>query len=336
MSDFLGRLAARQLDQAAPLRPNLEPIFGAPRATEIPESEPDSPRLQAVDLFPPDVAPPHRAVQDVALAFGPAPAAREPIHPPVRERILSRPADLDLVETTERTPSAAAPIVTPPSIGQPSDSAPFFPSSIRSRAAQTKRTVVLPVLMSRRLDSDTEPLRQRAVRRAADQGGLVVSADVPAHSALAPPRPIVPAETHAHADQTEIPPQVTSVPIVPVETHARREDTEAPRETAGEPIVPRLGPGPSRATSNRVGDRGLATRSTFREPAARPTPAPPADRAVVAPRTQTTVHVTIGRVEVRAVMPAAPPPRVAAPPSAPARISLEQYLEARTRRAGSS
>jgi hypothetical protein len=40
-----------------------------------------------------------------------------------------------------------------------------------------------------------------------------------------------------------------------------------------------------------------------------------------------TVNVTIGRIEVRAVTPAAPPPKRTAPPAA--RLALEDYLKQR-------
>jgi hypothetical protein len=41
------------------------------------------------------------------------------------------------------------------------------------------------------------------------------------------------------------------------------------------------------------------------------------------------IHVTIGRVEVRAVMPPPTPPRPAAPPPAAPKLSLEEYLKQR-------
>jgi hypothetical protein len=42
---------------------------------------------------------------------------------------------------------------------------------------------------------------------------------------------------------------------------------------------------------------------------------------------QQTIHVSIGRVEVRAIMP--PAPRPVAPPPGPQRLSLEEYMKAR-------
>jgi hypothetical protein len=43
------------------------------------------------------------------------------------------------------------------------------------------------------------------------------------------------------------------------------------------------------------------------------------------------IHVTIGRVEVRAIVTTPPPPRPSAPPAATPKISLEEYLEQRNR-----
>jgi hypothetical protein len=76
-------------------------------------------------------------------------------------------------------------------------------------------------------------------------------------------------------------------------------------------------------------------RTAALEPALDRRPAPPVaamvrvEREMTTPRDQPTIHVSIGRVDVRAVMAPAPPP--ARTPASVDRLSLEDYLHGRHR-----
>lgn len=120
----------------------------------------------------------------------------------------------------------------------------------------------------------------------------------------------------------------TRSPSVAVDTSRAHEDRPqapelaAPRRTAPVAIRPviREATQPPRPTSSR---RGTGTPSAEREA--------PAERAAgpnVEPPAPPTVHVHIGRVEVRAGMPPATPSRSADRPTAP-RTTLEDYLSGR-------
>jgi hypothetical protein len=66
----------------------------------------------------------------------------------------------------------------------------------------------------------------------------------------------------------------------------------------------------------------LAARETMARPAAAKAPV----AAAVHPRPEPSVQVTIGRVEVRAIFPEAPPARIPAPRARPT-VSLDEYLK---------
>jgi hypothetical protein len=121
-------------------------------------------------------------------------------------------------------------------------------------------------------------------------------------------------------------PAVATAAVVPVTEAVRLLET---------PRAPAVGDAPGPTGESTPAPPPRTVRNTFLEPAPdrrQPAPAAPAiriDRAPTAPSGPPTVHVSIGRVDVRAIVtPTASPAR---PPVSVNRLSLEEYLRGRPR-----
>ena len=83
-----------------------------------------------------------------------------------------------------------------------------------------------------------------------------------------------------------------------------------------------------RETTNRE-TRTILPRAITTAPAAPPRIAIPAPERIESAQAERDVHITIGRIDVRAVTPAAPKPRQA---KTPRTLTLDEYLDQRSRR----
>jgi hypothetical protein len=184
-----------------------------------------------------------------------------------------------------------------PTISEPPPPAIVAPPAAPS-PVEVSRTVapasITAARPARQPEDGNQPLTDARRLTVSDDhaGARLEATDHPNPAAGPAPRP---AGSQASAIQPLPPPPVSPAP-------------ESKLPVPVTPTVPR-GPAPRDFT-------GKAETPAVRVPSRRAEPPPPA------------IHVTIGRVEVRAVPPAAPPPHPAQP-TAP-RVSLDEYLRGRT------
>lgn len=130
----------------------------------------------------------------------------------------------------------------------------------------------------------------------------------------ASPQSIVREKTTERVERTET--RIVTPPAERMEV-VRERDTHHVIETKAAPAAPRI------AERERPPRRDTPITRP-------PSPATPMFHREPMPEAAPTIHVTIGRVDVRAVMPGAPAQRTETAPRAPA-LSLEDYLAQRNR-----
>jgi hypothetical protein len=201
-----------------------------------------------------------------------------------------------------------APLVKP-------DLAPVFAAP---RSAAIFEAVALPEEGTTMIESATTNAAQSRPNSNFGQP-LVKDSSPPVPTRLLGSRPASSHDGTASPDRSavEIHDEFTVPPVAP------SASLSAVREPA--PVVNRWSPGRTALESKAAEPTTLTKISEriFAEPAVKFKPAPQVSQTA-APA----VQVTIGRVEVRAVLPSAPAPRVVER-KAPARLTLEQYLRAR-------
>ncbi|HXU68334.1 MAG TPA: hypothetical protein VN947_03345 [Polyangia bacterium] len=145
---------------------------------------------------------------------------------------------------------------------------------------------------------------------------------------LRPASAIPSAAAHAPQLTNELRTLPSTRVTVTARTEAGQQDDDGDAAPlAAEPIAAPTTPAASATASPAAAPtRGAVRPSRVQRPSAPSTPAPTATTAAEPP----VVHVTIGRIDVRAAAPAPPPPRR---PQAtrPTALSLEQYLAQRDR-----
>jgi hypothetical protein len=298
MSDYLTNLAARSLNQAPLLRPRLTPVFGAPAVTvawRIPEAAgPENPPAHDSEQHP---------LQN-----------RESTRRTSPQPELLRPAVPMVSASPSPSSLGSEPILT---------SAPGIspePQLILAEQGKTNERLHVPA-------QTVEDKGPPAVRYGSNltQSHLTplptgVTHGEPSNRALAAQnmRPSSPAApTHTVATSTESAEHVSEAAQAPphfAEVFASRE--EQPRETAIRPA--------HRVPAPEVPHRTVSVTAT-RKHVAVVSAIPP---FIESPEPAPTIHVTIGRIEIRAI-PATQPAR----PAAPARsaITLDEYLKNRSR-----
>lgn len=299
MPDFFTRLAERTLGLADTIQPIVPSLFapGAPLIDAELAAEPaiEERATQPDRAVPPEIdAPAERQRPDQtrqAEPIPPRPVVRQPNAQPAPTVERVRPAQPQNnpgpgSEPTRTTPHAEAPHQIAPSAVPPTS--PISPAAGRSQpASQIMRRVESTQIVSR-----AEPAPSSESRS-------------PRPSIDPPPTSITPSRSHSLVSEQPVDRELpgTSTPLVPVaderqpQSVERREiatPVERPELVAREPSLP----------------RHQFTPRTPEPPAAQPAPQ---------------IHVSIGRIEVRAVTPppaAAPQPK----PTPTPRMSLDDYL----------
>ena len=292
MSDYLGNLAARSLGLVPVARPRVASRFE-------PASGPPRPGVPLASTY-------------VVVESADRPSAVVPPH---------------TTRTFEQDTIALAQPRTLPIVQQ---------EAIEVRANHTGWT--RPRRTTRSDGEAPDPLVGSATDR------LSSATEPPASPTVFAPHPI--ASLEPHLLPIEPPQPVTARTVAaPVTTDASRPESE------GRPV---LSADPEYVRRQRLEDRLSVLERSLRRPASPgepgsrvvppaptvpviqpPEPAPPVIRTasalIVAPESTRTVHVTIGRVDVRAVVPTPAAPRTRTRAAAPAAsLSLEEYLKQRS------
>ena len=289
---YLGRLAARMHDDEPPLQRRRPALF---EPTSIPPMEPAEPFGESVEVMREDAAPLAAAVR-----------RREPEPRAFEATPLVSPSQAPSVPTMRHFPASVsprAPEITEPAIPARQPPRMAEAPSLRGDEPQPMQALAVDRTISERAPTATSiaaamPKASAAPAAPPDQSVRPVQTErAPSHPAPVEARPL-------RAEQRAVkPPDAESI-------FARREESAKP---APSPIVNRArepeGARPSVRTS-------IATSPAHTAPIARaraPMPSP--------------VHVTIGRIEVRAVP--APSPQKRDTPVAGPRLTLDDYLRGR-------
>jgi len=145
-------------------------------------------------------------------------------------------------------------------------------------------------------------------------------------------------------DAPHQPPHVSIARTRPLETSTAQMASQSRRPVAEQPTLTQAAPAegtadaPLRDITHRPREAPLEPAISPAEPSGIPKPRPLVLEAVIArpreaphaePKATRTIHVTIGRIEVRAVMPPAPPAPRPRPTQPVPLLSLEDYLKQR-------
>ena len=307
MSDYLTHLAARTTGAATTIRPRLNSVYEPPSVSETTpefetaEANADAAPAQAPEAHRVEVAPaPPRAAQ---TAQPPAPAVTPPLHiaappPPERrereqEREREHTSEPHIERIVERIREVSA--------------APVEHHTVVERHTETRAVEPAPPAPQPRVQPPA-PAPQ-IIEKITTQQQLVE------RPVVLPQQTIEHHHLHEHTAARQpdhpatqaIPRFEPSLPAAP----APPPETREPRETA--PATPRVAIAPQ--ITRHVVERVRAERAVREEP---PPPEPPS------------IHVTIGRVEVRAVPADAPAAR--RPAAQAERMSLDDYLKRRAER----
>jgi hypothetical protein len=340
VSDYLSGLAARSLGLVAAIRPRLSSLYEPPPHGVVLPPEPVEPtaeaeRLDAANVLPlqdrqPDSFQPAARVlaERFDVAFPPqteSGIAPEIVRPPPEAPAASVAPPQKVQESVDRTPRAPAvadatptepprPFPTPfvaLEIARDPASPPEEPAEVAPGLIRTERPEI--VALSRMAARPRPPVEERALpSHRVEVAQAATTAEVgsvkPPVENSAPPR----------ARQTGPEGRATApgraAPIPPAPKHQR--PATAAREPLPEPPSNRITP------TRIVVEPRLAPRA---QPAPQAPPPQPKDQP--APD----IHVTIGRVEVRAVSAAEPPARGRSAPPA-SFVSLDDYLYRRGER----
>lgn len=301
MSDYLTSLAARAVDAAAAVRPRQASLYEPPPVAEA------TPEFETAEVSS-EAPPPHL----VKPAAEPSPRHEpQPRMTVVHETTEKR---VEVTHETEKRVVAEPPAPQPPrivetrvleSVATPVRPPP--PEPLPPKADPPPRAIAEapPTILPR--ERTTERVVVERIHKNVEQTLL---------SAPAPPSPLTPEQTRVSALRPQtVEPQVIERPVVVPQTIIQQQPPErTAREILAEPrplpparvaVAPQITPQPKPALSER--------------PAREEPP----------PDSEPSIHVTIGRIEVRAV-PAEQPVRRPAPPAE--RMSLDDYLRRRGER----
>lgn len=317
MSDYLSHLAARATDTAVTIRPRLASYYESPAMTAT------TPEFETAELSAEPESSPVRAAEK--------PRKGEPRTVVITERRETSPPQAASVHPAAETPTVRMEAARPP---EAAENPRIQPSTVAPpRAAQTE-----------------SPARPEPSRRIAPEPPHIQTSTVaPPHAAqtepparpessrriAAEPPPRVQHETSVAIER--VIERIREVPAPPVESPAVRPAvpispirTEEPPAPA--PIAPRFQDEPPRrdafqpppAVTPNLPLKVIAEPRTSLHPRL-----PPSELLVKAePVAAPDIHVTIGRIEVRAVPAAEPPVRRAAAPAN--HMSLDDYLRRRS------
>lgn len=291
MTRFLERLARRALQVPPQVRVAAEPAMPA----EGPWVEPLAPEVSGMQPAAAAAAPGREAVPHALRPPATPPEPPEPFQPLVHPAPVPGPGLADAPLPVPRGPvrlaAAEAPDAAGPAAPRADPGEPPAPATAAPHAAATTVSVVpAPATPRRSLEAPVSAPRR---------GGAVADA-ADAATAAAP----LPAQLIRHAaaaadlpaaPELEDPAPGPGLPVAPGRP-ARPQAPERPRTHAAQP---------ARAARD--------TRDTR-----------------LAQEAATTVHVTIGRIEIAAVAPPPAPQRAPAPGARP--LSLDDYLARRSRR----
>ena len=365
MSDYLKSIVARNLEIAPRLEPRLastfeppprhgggigrrvdvSPIDGDEEIERAPVRSATSPRRAAGESG----AAEHPLTQNEALPsqapVQPLPAGqpRPSLAPAARAAIARTPEPTPVPIATGSVlriaPGPIAPLDHDQHAGAESNSDPRPPATKpRHSRSQTLDRAENAAVSDHHGTATTaaSPTVQQPVRVSASVSGGAIVQRAPAASASAPPadRGVVSSVSAARSDVTGSRAKVSGsrevAPVPPVTADAtigtpRSESVARPSSADRETnAVPSEGIEPSPIRSTVVpAQRGEPIAVAARQPAAWPSFAPPVAE------TPTTIHVTIGRIEVKATPPAKAQPCAAAPAAS---SSLDEYLRRRADR----
>jgi hypothetical protein len=270
-----------------------------------------------------------------ASAFEPAPATEGPVlaaHADIQEDRSAGEAPLHIpLPISEVAPGTGAVVSTTALEIAAASAATPAPQHHRS-AAPSELSEQAPITPAGRSpEPDHEPLHRSPPRFPPLQTRVVQPPPILKEIALPSRWPSAESESAEHAMTHRAAVAQSRRPLLqpvgsPAEPTLRsaRLAAPAPRAPNEQPHRARLQPPP--AEPHPAPPRQLLTPVTA---VVRPQPPlePPALAPVPEAQSAPTVNVTIGRIEVRAVTPAAPPPKRTAPPAA--RLALEDYLKQR-------
>ncbi|HYP42144.1 MAG TPA: hypothetical protein VEX13_17440 [Chloroflexia bacterium] len=313
MTTYLTSLVKRALGETPAVRPVLPPSWATPPGTW------DAAFPETLQEFPAESAPPARARRTAYTMSGAEPEVglatlqRAPSPRPAEQPTTPAPID-DVLSTRPSASPRPEPI-------PPLPPAPLAEQTRASFHVATGETPRPPAP-----DIPSAPLSDQP--RPSEAASMPAPVQVPAppmnHSGTRLPRPDVAVEPVIRRDAPAVvTPEGTERAVVPAKASPLPSEQQAaptvaivPR-SASERIVPM--PQEPNLTMAHPADGLVPSRSGARSQ----TPAPPAPP---------TIRVSIGRIEVRAVMSPAPTP-APAPPAAPM-LTLEAYLRERTGRPG--
>lgn len=297
MSDFLEQLARRAVSPSAGIRPRLPSAFEAPAPSE-PWTPVDLEVASASAPTPGTSRPQPTRRTSVATAHAATVVSAEELpsgtprpatttHPAVPVR-----ASVEMDPVRQTTPEAA------PELRPTNSAASLPPESHRTQVpppASPPDQIATPTLASSGVDlpRSTEPTPRRPAAEPSFQ---------------APP--VLP----ANGTPLPLPPPATRIPAVDAPTRGilpeemKSGAPESPRPVAMRPLDIH----PQKSVGRQTSPSADEAKFSAPPKAAPASPTPPA------------VHVSIGRVEIRAAAPAAPAPRPPAP-RAP-RLTLDEFL----------
>lgn len=324
MSDYLGQLIARSFDQAETLRPRpvalFEPSQPATGLPAPPDEVPVSDRTSSV--LPPTAPPPPHPVAAPLHAPVPAPpsvGATPTLRPPLEVHPLEAPpvhapppreAPLAPEPSTTSEPQAPPSPSVPPTAPQTLlSTAPRVVEHVTETVRPAPPPATVPPVMS-------EVVRVQPTREIITERIVEAKLQPPPPAAPSPRgQTLLPADAPVIDHGTEPPRaelsrrQPSQPPPLPPDLHDLRSATEV-----------RPAPSPSASTSRAAAKTTMVIQPRVEAPREQAT-MPPSS-----PPPSPTIHVTIGRVEVRASSPSPPSRR---PRPQPAVMSLDEYLEQR-------
>ena len=305
MNDFLGRLAERSLARAPAVRPRLASPFEPMAAAEPPVRGPGVSDSGAPSSF-------HKMSDPAGTQVGPEPTSLSVGAEPMLA--TSVPAQTAATARAQRADGTA---LTADARAVPQHR-PVLPQASEGHG----RDADIPVRQQRPVSPPTsevhEPPRPQAATPVRD--------DAPSASVPAGPAPTVraqPAREVSPLAEAHDVPQVRPVSRRTGEPHSlpRPEAAAAMRDDSPPAGQPEPG-----AVSRTAGSRVIRPQVSLSGPATSAVNAGPQNAAAAGPLASTPpdVHITIGRVEIRAVT--TPPPSRATSKPAP-RLSLDDYLK---------
>jgi hypothetical protein len=345
MSDYLSNLAARSLEAVATIRPRLTSFYEAPQHGFALPAEPGEAVAmegEAVDLGPAQ----RREARDL-LTRDMTAAANEPLHAEdarPRTPLIAPVVAYDAASEASPRASSDEPSKPQPAIDHlapfAASPAPPMPPPVADkvghdapRERRVRGEVAAPVVAADRVPDSVAYVEAVAARRIVEQipPPQEARAAEPRHAetttiAAASREPDARLETPAYSRSSPVEPAraMFADRAVPVGVTPRRE-----RERT-EPVSPEPKPPlPEREPLSTPFPHRITPSRIVVEPRQAPhvQPVPRSPRTHRQPPAAPDVHVTIGRVEVRAVPAAEPPSRSRSVPSS--LMSLEDYLRKR-------